>query len=808
MDALRAEFVHAFRSLIRRPAYFLASVITLALVIGANAAIFAVLNATLLRPVPFAAGDRTVALYLNPPGSSDVSHRNPLHPIDLVRFRERTRTMARLEAFSLRDMLLTGNGEPEVVKGGLVTAGLFEMMGITPQFGRAFTGEEDRPRSGAAMITHGLWQRRFGGSPGIVGTRLVVHGEPREIVGVLPAGFPPPLLDAEVFTPIGITPGTALDPISGPATFVVTVAELRDGTTVHQASEEIDALTRELAREFPLTHGGWTGGAWTVREWQFGEMRPALLVLMGATIAVLLIACANLANLTLVQVLGRRGEMALRLALGAGRADLLRLYAIETTIVSSFGAVAGLLLARGAVPALLALNPASTNTLGQVSIDWRVQFFTVLLALVCMFLSGIVPAVRALRADAAGSLGNASRRSTGSRGDVRVRAALLVTQTALCLALLVAGGVLVRSFARTAAMSPGFSPDHVLTAQVRLPETSYGTPERRAQTIAAILDRLRSEPAIVAASTTQNLFQPGFAFVTIYDVENQPAPDGQRHTAQFRRVSPDYFKVMRIRELAGRTFRDSDSGTAPPVAVVSRLLAQRHWPGQDPVGRRIRRGSQNFWLTVIGVVDDVSDVGLQQVPEATIYTAYGQGSVAAAPVAFVMRTRGEPLDAVGVLRAAAAAVDPQLPIHRVATLEAFLADSLNPHRFRAAVLAVLGGLGLVLAALGIYGITARAVAERTREFGVRVALGSDPAAVVQLVVAQALRAVTIGSAAGVLAGLWLTVWLGHVLTDVVKPDLITGGVAAAVLVSTATISALLPALRVLRIDPVEALRAE
>jgi putative ABC transport system permease protein len=808
MDALRPDVVHAFRSLIRRPAYFVASVATLALVVGANAAIFAVLNATLLRPLPFTAGDRTIALYLNPPGSSDVAHRNPLHAIDLVRFRERTRTMARIEAFSLRDMLLTGHGEPEVVKGGLVTAGLFEMMGTTPQIGRGFTREEDRPRSGAAIITHGLWQRRFGGSPRVIGTRLIVHGEPREIVGVLPPDFPPALLDAEVFTPIGITPGTALEPISGPSTFVVTVAELRDGATVRQAREEVDAMTRELASEFPLTHGGWTGGAWTVREWQFGEMRPALLVLMAATLVVLLIACANLANLTLVQVLGRRSEMALRLALGAGRADLLRLYGIESAIVSGAGALAGLLLARGAVPALLALNPASTNTLGRVSIDWRVQAFTVVLALVTTCLAGIVPALRALRDDAAGSLGGGSRRSTGSRADVRVRAALLVTQTALCLALLVGGGVLLRSFAKSAAVSPGFSADHVLTAQVRLPETAYTTPERRAQAVAAILARLRADPGIVAASTTQNLFQPGFAFVTIYDVENQPTPDGQRFTAQFRRVSPDYFKVMRIRELAGRTFTESDGPAAPQVAVVSRLLAQRHWPGQDPVGRRIRRGSQNFWLTVVGVVDDVSDVGLQQAPEGTIYTAYAQGSVAAAPVAFVARTRGEPLAAVGAVRAAAAAVDPQLPIHRIATLEAFLADSLNPHRFRATVLSLLGALGLVLAAVGIYGITARAVAERTREFGVRVALGSDPGAVVRLVVLQALRAVAIGAAAGVLAGLWLTSLLGRVLADVIEPDVVTGGVAAAVLVGTATISALLPALRVLRIDPVEALRAE
>ena len=806
MDTLRADVIYAARTLVRRPAYFIACVATLALVIGANAAIFAVVNATLLRPLPFVSGERTIALFLNPPGSVSVQNRNPLHQIDLVRFRERTRTMARLEAFSLRDKQLTGGGEPEMVKGGLVTAGLFSMMGVAPQLGRTFTAEEDRPRSGVAIVSHGLWQRRYAGDPRVIGARLILDGEPHQVVGVMPAGFPPQLVDAEIFTPIGITPGTALDTTNGPSTYVVTVAELRDGATVRQASEEVDAMVRELGREFPRTHGGWTGGAWTVREWQFGEMRPALLVLLGATAFVLLIACANIANLTLAEALGRRSEMALRLALGASARDLLRLQAVESFMVSALGASAGLLLARGAVPALLALNPDATNTIGLVDIDWRVQTFTALLAIITALLAGVVPALRMIGADAAATLGDGSRRTVGSRRDARVRTSLLVLETALSLALLVAGSVLVRSFARAADASPGFSSDHVLTAQVRLPEASYGTQAQRAQAVARMLERLRSLPDVIAASTTQNLFQPGFSFVTIYDVESQPAPEGQRHTSQFRRVSPGYFKVMRIRELAGRTFTDADDGASPPVAVVSRLLAERHWPGEDPIGRRIRRGNQAFWLTVIGVVDDVSDVGLQQAPEGTIYTAYAQGSVNAAPVAFVIRTKGDPLGAVASVRAAVFSVDPQLPIHRVATLDSFLADSLNPQRFRAAVLALLAGLGLLLAGVGIYGVTARGVAERTREFGVRVALGSRPRDVVQLVVAQALGSVVAGGVAGIVVGLWMSSVLARLLTNVVEPDLITSAAAAAVLVGTATLASLVPALRVLRIDPVEALR--
>jgi predicted permease len=416
--------------------------------------------------------------------------------------------------------------------------------------------------------------------------------------------------------------------------------------------------------------------------------------------------------------------------------------------------------------------------------------------------------LRVLRADAIGILGEGSQRAAGSRTDRRVRRALLVVQTALCLALLVAGGVLLRSFERLAGVSPGFDPDHVLTAQLRLPASAYATGEARAQAVQRILDSVRAVPGVVAASTTMNLFQPGFAFQTVFDVEHKPTPDGQQHTSHFRRVSPDYFKVMRIREFSGRTFTDADTAASPLVVVVSRQLAARHWPGEDPLGRRIRRGSQGQWATVVGVVDDVSDVGLQQPAEGTLYQAYAQNNPATVPIGLVIRTTPDPLSLVGAVRAAVFSVDHELPIHRIGTLESFLSDSLKPQRFRAAVLGMLAGLGLLLAAVGIYGVTARGVAERTREFGVRVALGSQGRGIVALVVAQALGAVGIGALAGGAAGFWLSALLGRVLTNVAEPDMATAVVAAAVLVCIAAVAAALPALRVLTLDPVAALRAD
>jgi len=808
MSMLRVDVVHAMRGLARRPSYLLAGSGTLALVIGANAAIFAVANATLLRPVPFASGDRTVAVYLNPPGTTEVRHRNPLRPIDLVRFRQWSRTMTRFESFVLREKLLT-DGEPEVVKGALVTAGFLAMMGATPQLGRHFTVEEDRPSGGAAIISHGLWHRRFGGDPGVLGRRMLVDGEPHVIVGVMRPDFPPAFLDADVFTPFGITDAFALDPLNNGSTYLVTMAELRGGATLRQAGDEVEAMMRRLAAEFPRTHTGWSGGAWSVREWLYGEMRLATLVLMGATALVLLIACANIANLTLAEALGRRSELSLRLALGASRADLLRLQAVESLLISGIGAVSGLVLAYGAVPALMALNPDASRNLGRVAIDWRVQLFTGSLGALTALLAGILPGLRALGADAAPALGEGSRRTAGSRTHRRVRRLLLVGETALCVALLVAGGVLLRSLEHASSIDPGFRADHVLTAQIRLPASIYTTSERRAETVHRILERLRAIPGVVSASTTQNLFIPGFAFQTMFHVEHKPTPDGQPRTSHFRRVSPDYFRTMRIRELAGRTFTDADTGETPLVAVISKRLADGLWPGEDPIGRRVRRGAaQPQWLTIVGVVDDVSDVGLGQAPEGTFYMAYAQNNAAAAPIGMVVRTQSDPLTMVAAVRAAVFAIDPELPIHRVATLESFLRESLAPQRFRTTVLALLAGLGLLLSAIGIYGVTARGVAERTREFGVRLALGSAPRGVVGLVLTQAIASAGVGALAGLAAGVGLAMLLGRVLTNVAEPDVLIGAVAAALLLATATLAAIVPAARVLRLDPVVALRAE
>lgn len=808
MNNLSSDVLHAFRSLRRRPAYTVSCLGTLALVIGSNAAIFAVANATLLRPVPFIAGDRTVSIYLQPPNTTSADDRGPLAGIDVLRFRELSQTMTRVEAFSLRDRLLTESSESEIVRAGTVSAGFFPLMGDVILLGRAFTVEEDRPGSGVAIISHGLWQRRFASDPRVLGQRVSIDDEPHTIVGVTRPAFPPPFLDAELWTPIAIVRETALGQPGQTATFAITVAELREGYTIEQAHDEAAAILRQVEQEFPTMRRGWTAGVRSIREWLYGELRLAIVILMCGTSFVLLMACANIANVTFAQALGRQAEFSLRLALGASRRDLLRLQAVESLLISVVGAGIGLMLAWAAVPTVLRLNPEIARTLGVIVIDWRVQLFTVVAAVVVALLTGALPVRRALSTDAARVLAEGSRRSAGSPAERQLRGALLVLQTAICLTLLICGATLYRGFTRAASTPPGFDPSGILTAQIRLPVNAYGTAARRAQTADLLLERVRAVPGVRAAGTTMNLFQPGTAYTTVFHVENRPTPNGQPHPAQFRRISPGYFQTMRVPILNGRDFTRQDQSDRPLVVIISRSLAERHWPGEDPVGRRVLFGAQPVPREIVGVVGDVSDVGLGMGVQPTLYLPYSQSNNAAVPLSLVIRAEGNPLSLVAAVREAVLSVDPLLPIHRVGTMDTFLSESVGPERFRTTVVAMMAALGLLLAAIGVYGVTARGVVERTREFGVRVALGSSSRQIIRTVTAQALRSVLIGSLLGAIAGVLLSRWMGSVLTNVEGPDVRTGVAAFIGVAVVAVAAAVVPAVRVLRLNPVDALRAE
>ncbi len=793
------ELRQACRALIRRPAYAVATIGTLALVIGVNAALFAAINATLFRPIPLKSGDRTVQIYLKPPGLSDVRFRNPLHAIDLVRFRERSRTLTHLAAFTTADRVLGTGANPAVVSTAPVSAEMLRLSMEGPLLGRTFTDDEDARKESLVVLSYGSWQRRFGGDRTVVGRSVQLDGDPYTVIGVMPRTFPPTFLDVELWTPLGIT--RSANPAEG-RTYIVTIAQLADGVTFEQAEAEVLAIVADLARELPKTHQGWTGGLITYREWQFGNFRAPLLVLFFAVLILLLIASSNIASLTLAHVTARVGELALRRAIGATRWAVARLVLLEIAIVNTAGALIALGIGAWLLPSLLAIAPATTKVLGTVAMDWRVATYAMGCAILSSLAAGCLPAINA--SDAAPALNASTTRSTGSRERRWWRTTLMVGQTALCVALLVSGGLLVRAMVRTSRQALGYDPFNVLTAQLQLPPTRYANGPERVAAMERIFDRMAAIPGVVQSGATMNRFTPGFNYQTSVEIENQPTPDGTGHVVQFRRVSASYFSTMRIRVERGRVFGPQDSLSSPAVAVVSRSFANRHWPDMDPIGRRIKRGSSP--MTVIGVVDDVADIDLLQPPEPTVYAAWTQTANVAFPMALVLRTTGAPEQIAPALKSAIASIDPLLALDRIESVETFLGNSLAPQKFRTTLMLGLAVVGLMLGAVGIAGVTARTIAERMPEFGVRLALGCDSGALWRRAIVEQLRTVALGATTGIGLAMVASRLLAAMLPETNGIDIPVLIGSAGLLATTAVVAAAIPASRVLRVDPVAVLR--
>ncbi len=802
MHTFAVELRQAWRSLVARKAYFVTCVATLTLVLGANAAILAVANATMLRPMPFVTEGPVVHLFAEPPGTTATLQRNPLQQMEVSRLRERARTLARLEGFYLTERVVTIAGELSVAQGAAVTPGLLSMMAAPIAQGRSFTTGEGEPGHSVAVIADRYWRDTLGATP-VLGTSLVIDSQPHTIVGVLSPGFAAPFLDAQVFTPLA---ASAEPKPRAPALTVVGLAELAPGASIEQARDELRAISGQLAQEFPRTHAHWTLGVQSAREWQYGSMRAPLLMLLAATAFVLLIACVNIANLTSAHAVARSGEMSVRLALGASTSDVLRAYLAELLIVSAAGLVPGLVLASLTVPALLAINPTIARSLGPVNVDWRVQAFSMLVATVTAVATAAWPAARAVRGHTSAILATTSSRTTGSPRAARVRRALVSVEVALCVALLMAAAVVVQGLRELSQRSPGYQYTGVLTAQIRLPEASYPTPELRTTVVSRLLDDIRALPGVVSVGITQNAFIPTFSYQTLVRIKDQPAPDDQPHTVQYRRVSPDYFEAMRTRTMAGRVFTDADTPDRASVAVISRRFADALMPGLDPIGRTLLRNNPPP-LTIVGVVDDVSDVTVTAEAEPTLYVPWSQNNAFGVPVAFVIRTSVEPASLVPAVRASLKHVDPSLPLRKAQPLEVFVNESTAPDRFRALVLGLLAILGLALAAVGIAGVTYRSVMDRRRDFAVRLALGSDPRAMMRLVMTEAMRDLASGAMAGMAAGAALCALLVRLLENVAPVDATLTGVAVAAIVLVGAAAACLPAWRVMQVDPALVLRS-
>lgn len=802
VDALIRDGRHAVRALLARKTYALVSIITLALVIGAAGAVLAVINATMMRPLPFPHGDRLVQVFLMPPGAKTFDDRNPFNNRAFLRFRTSLQQVEAFEGFWVRERALGIGVDPDSATTAAVSANALALFGGTPVLGRMFTEDEARIDARVAVLSHGLWQRRFAADPSVVGQTIQIDREPFEVIGVMPAGFRPGYVSSELWTPLSVTEAN----LGGISTFIQTFARLRPGVTLAQFRSELDQAMERVINESPSTHAGWSPMTMTLRDAQFGRQRPALWILLAAVISLAVIAAANLSNLTLAHVMARRADFALRTAIGGRAVDIVRLQLIETTLLAAVGVVAGLLLSAWMLPALLALDPATAQTLGDVRIDVRVQIAMIVASFAIAVVSSLVPLMRLFQGTALAGVAGSSRRAIGSRGDQRVRQFLVGVQTAMAVVLAICGALLLSGLNRTSRIDPGFDPSNVLGAQMRISAIAYPTEPARAVFIEQIIDRIRAVPGVVAAGATLNAFIPNFFFQTTVTIDGKPTPDGQPHTVQFRRVSPEYFKTMRIPILRGRDFSAADATSSPQVGIISQSFADRFWPGEDPIGRSLMRGTRR--LTVIGVVADVRDVNIGKPSSPTIYVSYFQNNVALTPVSLVVRTEGDPLALTNAIRSAVMSVDRLQPIDHVTTVEQFLGDSLGPQKFRGALLLALAIIGVAIAAVGIYGVTARAVLERTPELGVRLALGATQSSVVRTIAWQTLRAFAAGAIAGGVLAVAAASALLHTLPDLSRSDAWMAAPAMLALALTAMLAATIPARRAAALDPVIALRAD
>lgn len=802
VDGLQRDLTHAVRALLSRKTYSVVAIVTLALVVGAATAVIAVLNATMIRPLPFPHDDRLVQLFMMPPGAKTFDDRNPFNNRAFLRFRTSVRQLEKMEGLWARERALGGGAEPESVTTASVSAGALDLFGGVPMLGRTFTEDEATKDARVAILGHGLWQRRFGSDPNVVGTAIQIDREPFEVIGVMPASFQPGYVTSELWTPLNITEAN----LGGISTFIQTFARMRPGVTLPQLHAELEQAMQRVAAESPATHSGWTPMEMSLRDAQFGRQRSPLLVLLASVLTLAVIAAANLSNLTLAQVMARRSDYALRTAIGGRTLDIVRLQAIESLLLGVAGVTAGLLLGQSMLPSLLALDPMTAQTLKDVSIDWRLQAGIATFAVLIAMASGLLPLWQVLRGTSLAGVANSTRRAIGSRGDHRVTQVLVGLQTAMAVVLMICGAVLLSGLNRASRIDPGFDPTNILGAQMRISAAAYPTIPARTALISSVVERIKAVPGVIDAGATLNPFIPNFFFQTTVEIDGRPSPDHQPYTVQLRRATPDYFKTMRIPVLRGRAFEDSDAPGAAQVAIVSQSFADRYWPGEDPIGRGITRGTRKE--TVVGVVADIRDVSINKPSSPTYYVAYYQNNVALTPVSLVIRTAGDPLALTGAVRAAVLSVDRLQPIDHVTTVERFLGDSLGPQKFRSALLIVLAMIGVAIAAVGIYGVTARAVLERTPELGVRMALGATHSSVVKTVVWQTMRAVVGGLAiGGALAALAATALL-RALPDLSRSDAWTAAPAVMVLAVTAVCAAAIPARHAASLDPVIALRSE
>src|SRR5712692_5486936 len=801
------------RMLRKSPGFTAVAVLTLALGIGANAAIFSVVNGILLRSLPFKEPSRLVTVLDTKPSKGvDWLYASPNRFEEWVRHNTAFDQIAAAENCYFK---LENHGVPILLQGGCATASFFPMLGVQPFLGRLFTSEEDRPGGNTvAVLSYGCWKERFGGDPAAIGkvVRRTANDAEFTIIGVLPPDFKFATENFALWAPLGTDPNYR----SRDDHNLLVFARLKDGVTLPQAQAQMNGVAQQLAREYPTTSAGW---GITVRPLQrfyssVRNIRQTLWVLLAAVGFLLLIACANVANLLLARATVRRKEIAVRLAVGATRPRLVRQLVTESLLLGAIGGATGFLLARLAFKSMMAIAPYIPSFRpNAIEMDNEVLAFAMAISVVASVALGLTPALRARasRMDLNDSLRDAGRGAHGNRRDRSTRRMLIASEIALAVVLVGGAGLLIKSYRNLQTDRLGFNSNHILVSSFCcLDEAHYRTQTDFSAYYTRLFERLRELPGVESVSGTDDLplrqFQgSGFAF----EIQGRPAEPGSEPTADFFFVEPRYFETMQIPMLRGRSFTDQDNEHSAPVAIISKSLAQRLWPDQDPIGQQLRPvvGDPNpRWYRIIGVVADAKQRGLGTEQRPTIYRTYYQSAVRYTFV--LVRTHPDPLSMAAAVKNTIASVDRGLALGVVQTLDQQLAQSVSTQRFSMTLLALFGGLALSLAAIGVYGVTAYAAAQRTHEVGVRMALGAQPADIVKLVLGESLRLGLAGVAVGIAGALALTRVMRNLLYGVSATDPLTFFAVSAALVGVALAACYLPARRAARVDPIVALRFE
>lgn len=803
---------YAFRQLLANKTFSLVMILTLALSIGANSAIFSVINGVLLKRLPYSQPDRLVRIFL----SSREYPKFPLNPFDFLDFRARNHSFSSIAAFTRGDVQLSGDGEPERLNGFGITSGYFRVLGLQPQLGREFDFQAEIPGNGLQVIlSNRLWRTRFGADPNIIGRKVTMNMQPFTVIGVMPAGTEHPGNEyhavaygesVDVWWPFSF----AGNPNQRGSHFIEGIGRLKDDVSHERASAEMNAIMNQIAREHGSERSGWTVLVVPLYTELVGTSRQLLLVLLGSVGIVLLIACANAANLLMVRASARQREIAVRLAMGAPRARVVRQLLTESLLISFTGGALGLALAYGGVRALVSLLPADFPRAHDIHVSGPVLAFTLLVSFITGILFGLAPALQASRTDPKEGLQKSGRTSTASRNQGRLRNALVIAEVSLASVLLIGAGLMLRTFLNLIHLNPGFQQDHLLTASLSLPHSQYKTNEQTAQFYDRLTSSLNTLPGVVSAGAGSDLPWTGYdENAGGFTIEGKKQPNQEYH-ARYHMATPGYFSAMGIPLLEGRFFTEADKKDAPQALIINHTMAERYWPHEDVIGKRITfedaPKKDSDWMTVVGVVGDVKDQPNSPGAEPAFW--WSEFQAAQSDMSIAIRTHSDPRQVIDGLREAVHRLDPALAVADIKLMDSVVDTSVSTPRFTFVLVGLFAALAILLAAIGAYGVIAYTVSQRTPEFGLRVALGAQRSDLLRMVLFQSAKLAVPGTILGVL----LALSLGRVLQNLIY------GVSAAdpailfsvvlLVLTVALIASYVPARRASRSDPMVTLRAE